>query len=53
MRDIALGRFDVLDEKGRLAQNVLAVYYELDPELERVETLEVFRRIADLEGWHD
>lgn len=53
MRDIALGRFDALDEKGRLAQNVLAVYYELDPGLARVETLEVFRRIADLEGWHN
>ncbi|MBM7518584.1 MBL fold metallo-hydrolase [Nocardioides nitrophenolicus] len=51
MRDIALGRFDALDEKGRIAQNVLAVYYELDPGLERVDTLEVIRRIADLEGY--
>ena len=53
MRDIALGRFDSLDEKGRIAQNVLAVYYELDPELERVDTREVFRRIAALEGFAD
>lgn len=51
MRDISLGRFGSLDEKGRLAQNVLAVYYELDPALERVGTLEVFRRIAELEGF--
>ena len=53
MRDISLGRFAELDERGRLAQNILAVYYELDPGLERVDTLEVFRRIADLEGWQE
>lgn len=51
MRDISLGRFAGLDEHGRLAQNVLAVYYELDPTLERVDTREVFRRIAELEGF--
>jgi glyoxylase-like metal-dependent hydrolase (beta-lactamase superfamily II) len=51
MRDISLGRFGALDEKGRLAQNVLSVYYELDPALERVDTREVFRRIAELEGF--
>lgn len=51
MRDISLGRFDALDEKGRIAQNVLAVYYELDPTLERVDTREVFGRIAALEGF--
>ena len=51
MRDISLGRFQELDERGRIAQNVLSVYYELDPTLERVDTLEVFRRIADLEGF--
>ena len=50
-RDINLGRFSGLDERGRIAQNILAVYYELDPELQRVDTLEVFRRIAELEGW--
>ncbi len=53
MRDISLGRFAELDERGRLAQNVLAVYYELDPSLERVGTLDVFRRIAELEGWSE
>jgi cyclase len=53
MRDIALGRFAELDACGRLAQNVLAVYYELDPGLERVNTVEVFRHIADLEGWSE
>ncbi|MEC3854112.1 MBL fold metallo-hydrolase [Paenarthrobacter ureafaciens] len=53
MRDINLGRFAELDERGRIAQNILAVYYELDPTLERVDTLEVFRRIADLEGFSD
>jgi glyoxylase-like metal-dependent hydrolase (beta-lactamase superfamily II) len=51
MRDISLGRFADLDERGRIAQNVLAVYYELDPALERVDTREVFRRIAELEGF--
>lgn len=51
MRDISLGRFADLDERGRIAQNVLAVYYELDPTLERVDTREVFRRIAELEGF--
>lgn len=53
MRDINLGRFAELDERGRLAQNVLAVYYELDPSLERQDTREVFRRIAELEGFTD
>jgi len=51
MRDINLGRFGELDERGRLAQNELAVHYELDPTLDRVDTVEVFSRIADLEGW--
>jgi glyoxylase-like metal-dependent hydrolase (beta-lactamase superfamily II) len=51
MHDIDLGRFAELDERGRIAQNILAVYYELDPTLERVDTLEVFRRIAELEGF--
>lgn len=57
VRDINLGRFAELDERGRIAQNVLAVYYELDPTLERVDPREVFRRIAALEGspteYHD
>lgn len=53
MRDINLGRFGELDERGRLAQNVLAVYYELDPTFTRADTIEVFGRIAELEGWTD
>lgn len=51
MRDISLGRFAELDEHGRIAQNILAVYYELDPTMERLDTREVFRRIAELEGF--
>ncbi|MFI5952985.1 MBL fold metallo-hydrolase [Cryptosporangium sp. NPDC051539] len=51
VRDIDLGRFASLDEHGRIAQNVLAVYYELDPGREREDTREVFRRIAELEGF--
>ncbi|MGW3283461.1 MBL fold metallo-hydrolase [Streptomyces sp. NPDC001002] len=51
MRDINLGRFARLDERGRIAQNVLAVYYELDPTMERVDVGEVLRRIAELEGF--
>lgn len=51
--DIDLGPFSKLDEHGRLAQNVLAVYYQLDPTIERVDTIEVFRRIAELEGFTD
>jgi glyoxylase-like metal-dependent hydrolase (beta-lactamase superfamily II) len=53
VRDIDLGRFAELDERGRIAQNVLSVYYELDPALERVNTAEVFRRMAELEGFKD
>lgn len=52
-RDIDLGVFAKLDEHGRLAQNVLAVYYQLDPSLPHVDTIEVFRRIAQLEGFTD
>jgi cyclase len=51
MLDINLGRFAALDERGRLAQNVLAVYYELDPGLKHVDRTEVFRRIGILEGF--
>lgn len=51
VRDIDLGKFAALDERGRIAQNVLSVYYELDPTIERVTAGEVFRRIAHLEGF--
>lgn len=48
--DIDLGRFATLGERGRLAQNVLCVYYELDPSLPRASPIEVFGRMAELEG---
>lgn len=51
--DIDLSAYAHLDERGRIAQNVLAVYYELDPNLQRVDTVEVFGRIAKLEGFMD
>jgi hypothetical protein len=51
MRAINLGRFAKLDEHARIAQNVLAAYYELGPTLARVDTIEVFRRMAGLEGF--
>lgn len=50
-RDIDLGRFATLSERGRIAQNVLCVYHELDPTLPRADPREVFRRMAELEGW--
>ena len=51
VRDIDLGRFATLSERGRIAQNVLCVYYELDPTLPRADPREVFLRMAELEGW--
>jgi len=53
MWDIHLGKFESLPERGRLAQNVLAVYYEIDPTTPRVDALEVFRRMAALHGMTD
>jgi cyclase len=49
--DIALGEFGDLAEHGRIAQNVLAVYYELDPSLPHRDVLSVFGEIARLEGF--
>ncbi|HWC66909.1 MAG TPA: MBL fold metallo-hydrolase [Acidimicrobiales bacterium] len=49
--DIALGDFGRWSEHGRIAPNVLAVYYELDPTLDRVDVLSVLGRIADIEGF--
>lgn len=51
--DIALGEFGKWAEHGRIAQNVLAVYYELDPALPHVDVLSVFGKIAELEGFTD
>ena len=49
--DIALGEFGAWAEHGRIAQNVLAVYYELDPKLPHLDVLSVFGKIAELEGF--
>jgi glyoxylase-like metal-dependent hydrolase (beta-lactamase superfamily II) len=48
-----LGDFGVLAEHGRIAQNVLSVYYELDASTRRRDVLEVFTEIARLEGFKD
>lgn len=48
---IDLGRFAGLPEHGRLAQNVLNVYQELDPTVPRPDRLDVLARIAALEGF--
>lgn len=48
---IDLGRWGELPERGRLAQNVLNVYQQLDPDMERPERLTVLSRIAALEGF--
>ncbi|WP_336028025.1 MBL fold metallo-hydrolase [Geodermatophilus sp. FMUSA9-8] len=53
MHDIALGRFGEWAESGRIAQNVMAVYLELDPTLEKPDTREVFARVATMEGFRD
>jgi glyoxylase-like metal-dependent hydrolase (beta-lactamase superfamily II) len=51
--DIALGEYADVAEHGRIAQNVLAVYYELEPQMEQVDVLTVFGKIAELEGYGD
>lgn len=51
--DIALGEYADVAEHGRIAQNVLAVYYELEPQMDRVDVLTVFGKIAELEGFSD
>jgi glyoxylase-like metal-dependent hydrolase (beta-lactamase superfamily II) len=49
-RDIALGRYGEWGEKGRLAVNVEAVYRSLDPGYRPPDVVELFRRMAELEG---
>jgi glyoxylase-like metal-dependent hydrolase (beta-lactamase superfamily II) len=49
--DIALGEFGTWGEHGRIAANVLAVYYELDPTLTRRDALSVLTKIAEVEGF--
>jgi glyoxylase-like metal-dependent hydrolase (beta-lactamase superfamily II) len=48
---IDLGRFADLPEHGRLAQNVLNVYQQLDPDVPRPDRLTVLTKIAALEGF--
>ena len=47
-RRIALGRFAELDAGERIVQNVLAVYYELDPTMERADMLGIYEQMADM-----
>ena len=53
VRDAGFDGFTELatPEHGRLAQNVLNVYQQLDPGLPRPERLTVLERIAKLEGF--
>lgn len=53
MYDISLGRFGEWAESGRIAQNVMAVYLELDSELAKPDFMDIFRRISQLEGYTD
>ena len=48
---IELGRFADLPESGRLAQNVLNVYQQLDPTIPRPDRMTVLTKIAALEGF--
>ena len=48
---IDLGKWADMPEHGRLAQNVINVYQQLDPSMERPERLTVLGRIAKLEGF--
>jgi cyclase len=48
---IDLGPWAELPERGRLAQNVVNVYEQLDPQRERIDRLTVLGRIAALEGF--
>lgn len=48
---IDLGKWADMPEHGRLAQNVLNVYQQLDPSLPRPNRLIVLERIAALEGF--
>ncbi len=46
-----LGEFGGLAEHGRIAQNILSVWYELDPQVRHRDVLEVFAEIGRLEGF--
>ena len=47
-RRIPLGRFAQLDAGERIVQNVLAVYYELDPTMERADIGGIYDQMADM-----
>jgi glyoxylase-like metal-dependent hydrolase (beta-lactamase superfamily II) len=49
-RRINLDQFATWNEGGRIIQNVLAVYYELDPTLAQWNLLQVIEQIAELEA---
>jgi len=53
MYGISLGRFGEWAESGRIAQNVMAVYLELDSELAKPDFMDILRRISELEGYTD
>lgn len=48
---IDLGIYARLAGRGRLAQNVAAVYRALDPQLRQQSLLDIFDKIAELEGF--
>jgi len=48
-KDIALGRFSGLGERGRIAVNVETVYRGLDPAHRSPDIVEQFRRMAELD----
>ncbi|MET9030837.1 MBL fold metallo-hydrolase [Nocardia sp. NPDC004168] len=48
---IKLGRFAEMSEHSRLAQNVAAVFYALDPDMPRRPRMQTFDKMAELEGF--
>ena len=48
---IDLGKYVGMPNRGRLAQNVAAVYHALDPELPLRPLTEMFGKIVGLEGF--
>lgn len=49
-RQISLDEFASWAEGGRIIQNVLAVYYELDPTMAHWSPIDIFEQIASLEA---
>jgi hypothetical protein len=48
---INLGSYAEVPEHGRIAQNVLNVYQQLDPSMPRPDRMTVLQRIAAIEGF--